>query len=314
MTINIGELVSTTLRNREGKIADNIRENNALLTRLNERGGWKATTGGRDIVEPLSYGTNSNTAFYEGYEAFDVQPQDMIDSATYDWKQAATWATFSGLEGIKNRGKAEVLDLLEARIDASLGDLENTIAASLFSDGTGSGGKELGGLQLLIDDDPTSTGSVGGIAQQTYTWWRNYTSGSQTLSASTIQTYMNNLHLDTVRGKEAVDLFLADSTMYGYYWASLQTIQRITQSKMGEAGFTSLAFLGADVVYDVNCPAKRMYGVNTKYLKFRYSPDRKFKVGKEREVTNADYVIIPIWFAGNLTCSNRERQGVIIDD
>lgn len=314
MSVNVGEIVATTLRHRESKTADNIREHNALLTRLAERGGWKATPGGRTIFEPIIYNSNSNTSFYEGYESFNIQPQDQIDGAEYDWKQCATWATFSGLDDIKNRNKAEALDLLETRIEAALADLENTIATSLFSDGTGSGGKELGGLQLLVDDDPTSAGTVGGIDQNANSFWRNYTSTSVAITSANINQHMNLLHLNTVRGRDAVDLFLADDVMYNYYWEYLQGIQRITTSKMGEAGFTSLAFLGADVVYDANCPAKRMYGLNTKYLKFRYSEGRKFKTGKQRDIQNADYAVVPIWFAGNLTCCNRARQGVIIDD
>lgn len=312
--INIGDIVATTLRNRDSNVADNVRDHNALLLRLNERGNWKSTTGGRVISEPLIYGTNSNFGWYEGYETFSPTPQDQIDAAEYDWKQAVSFVTISGLEEIKNAGKAAVLDLLETRIDAALGDMENNIATSLFSDGTGSGGKEFGGLQLLVQDDPTSAGSVGGIAQNTHSFWRNYTSGSVTLSSTTIQAEMNDCYLGVIRGNDRPDLILADSIMYNYYWASLQDIQRLTTTKMGERGFASLSFMGADCVYDANCPAKRMYFLNTKYLKFRYSPGRKFKVGKPREIQNADYTIVPLWLAGNLTTNNRARHGVIIDD
>ena len=56
-----------------------------------------------------------------------------------------------------------------------------------------------------------------------------------------------------------------------------------------------------------------MYFMNTDYLYMQHSPKREFTVGKERVVENADYTVVPVWFAGNLTCSNRARQGVIID-
>lgn len=323
MTINIGEIAASTLRNRENEIADNITEHNALLDRLKEKGGWKETRGGRTIFEPLIHDTNlrdtsgnptGNFKWYEGYESFDVTPLDTIDGAEFDWKQAGTFVTFSGLEGIKNRGKAEALDLMETRIKAALADMKNAVAEALYSDGTNS--KEFGGLQFLVADDPTAAGTVGGINQATAAnaWWRNYTSGSQTLSSSNIQTYMNTCYLQTIRGKDAVDLILADDTMYNYYWESLQDKQRFTSSKMAEAGYLALGFQGADVVFDNQCPSKRMYFLNTDYIKFRYSAGRKFTVGKERQIQNADYVLIPIWLAGNLTICNRARQGVIIDD
>ena len=39
------EIVTTTLRNRTGKLADNITKNNALLFRLRKRGNVKTVSG-----------------------------------------------------------------------------------------------------------------------------------------------------------------------------------------------------------------------------------------------------------------------------
>lgn len=55
----LSELVTTTLRNRSGVIADNMSKNNALLARLNKRGRVKPVSGGRTIVRELSYAENS---------------------------------------------------------------------------------------------------------------------------------------------------------------------------------------------------------------------------------------------------------------
>lgn len=321
--INLGEIVATTLRNREKELADNITEHNALLFRLEEKGQFKSTNGGRTIVEPLIHDTNlrdtsnnpvGNFKWYEGYEAFDVVPLDTIDAAEYDWKQAATWVSISGIEQIKNSDKHAAQNLIEARIKAAKADMRNAVAEALYSDGTNS--KEFGGLQFIVQDDPTSAGTVGGINQATAanSWWRNQTSGSQTITSANVNTYMNDMYLDTLRGTDQVDLILADKSLYKAYWEYLQPLQRFQDAKMAEAGFRAVQFQGADVVYDAQCPDKRMYFLNTDYLYFRTAPGRRFAVEKERQIQNADYVIVPIFLAGNLTCCNRERQGVIIDD
>lgn len=52
-TINIGEIVATTLRNRRKKLADNVLNHNALFARLNRKGMVKPVGGGREIVEEL---------------------------------------------------------------------------------------------------------------------------------------------------------------------------------------------------------------------------------------------------------------------
>jgi hypothetical protein len=49
------EIVTTTLRNRTGKLADNITKNNALLNRLKRKGKVKTVSGGRTIVQELEY-------------------------------------------------------------------------------------------------------------------------------------------------------------------------------------------------------------------------------------------------------------------
>lgn len=55
----LSEIITTTLRNRSGVIADNMSKNNALLFRLSKRGKIKPLSGGRTIVRELTYAENS---------------------------------------------------------------------------------------------------------------------------------------------------------------------------------------------------------------------------------------------------------------
>lgn len=55
----LSEIITTTLRNRSGVIADNMSKNNALLYRLSKRGKIKPLSGGRTIVRELTYAENS---------------------------------------------------------------------------------------------------------------------------------------------------------------------------------------------------------------------------------------------------------------
>ena len=56
---NLSEVITTTLRNRSKKLADNMSDNNAILMRLKERGRIKPFSGGRTIVQELMYADNS---------------------------------------------------------------------------------------------------------------------------------------------------------------------------------------------------------------------------------------------------------------
>lgn len=63
---NLSEIVTTTLRNRSGKLADSVTKNNALLARLRARGKVKPFSGGRTIVQEIAYQENNTFKRYAG--------------------------------------------------------------------------------------------------------------------------------------------------------------------------------------------------------------------------------------------------------
>lgn len=102
---NLDEIVTTTLRNRTGKLADNVTENNALLKRLKMRGNVKPVSGGRTIVQELEYAENGTFKRYSGYETLNINPSDVLTAAEFNYAQAAVAVSISGLEQLQNSGK-----------------------------------------------------------------------------------------------------------------------------------------------------------------------------------------------------------------
>lgn len=317
---NLSEIVTTTLRNRTGSLADNMLDNNALLNRMKKRGKVKPVTGCRTIVQELEYADNSTYKRYSGYETLNIAPSDVFTAAEFDFKQAAVAVSISGLEELQNSGEDAIIELLASRIKNAQKSMMNGISADIYSDGTADGGKQIGGLQLLVSKTPT-TGTVGGIDRATWTFWRNKATVSGTAaSASNIQERMNAMALSLVRGTDRPDLIVADGNYYNFYLSSLQAIQRITDPEMGALGFTSLKYYGhggaADVVLDGgqggNCPTNTMYFLNTDYIHFRpHSQRNMVPIGDERFAVNQDAMVKLIGFAGNMTLSNASLQGVL---
>lgn len=227
-TPNLSEIITTTLRNRSGELADNVSKGNALLSRLKAKGGWKPASG-RSIIQELEYQENGTFMYYSGGEQLNIASSDVMTGAEFDWKQAACAVVATGLEvDVQNTGKEAVIDLLESRIKNAQRTMKNNITSGMYSDGTGTGGKQIGGLQLLVADAPT-TGTVGGINRANYSFWQNQvydasTDGGTAATASNIQTYMNAMWLECVRGTDKTDLILADANYYKLFWGSLQAI------------------------------------------------------------------------------------------
>ena len=199
--------------------------------------------------------------------------------------------------------------------------LKNQMSVAIYSDGTGSSGKQLTGLKALVADVPTS-GTVGGINRATSgnEFWRNWAkTASASLTSETIYDAMNEAYLGCSRGTDRPDLIVASDDMYKIYESSLVPQQRFVNAKLADAGFQNLKFKGADVIYDGGtggaCPAKHMYFLNTEYLRLRPHKDRNFKMigDKDRVAVNQDAIYRIIGWAGNLTMSNAKLQGVLID-
>lgn len=327
---NLSEIITTTLRNRTGKLADSVTKNVALFNRMKKRGTIKPVSGGRTILQELEYAENATYQRYSGYEVLDISPSDVFTAAEFDWKQGSVAVTISGLEGsVQNTGAEAIINLLSARIRNAEKTMVNNIWNDMYSSGTASSGKQIGGLQLLVADDPT-TGTVGGINRATWTFWRNQkfqttSDGGSALSTANVQRYMNSIYSQLVRGTDKPDLILSAQAFYNTYLNSLQAIQRITTTDEGLAGFETLKYMGADVVLDgftagsaggaagaaSGCPASHMYFLNTNYIHWRPHTDRNMVPLETVQSINQDATVKLIVFAGNMTLSNAFLQGVM---
>ena len=236
---NYNDIFTTTIENRSKKLADNITKNNALLSRLSAKGKIRPIDGGSKILEELEYG-EGDLVWYGGFDAITYTPKQLFTAAEFGLKLCAVPVAISGEDLLKNSGTEQVIDLFEKRIGNAEKTMRNKLSAALYSDGTGSDGKEIGGLSLLVADDPTS-GVVGNINRATggNEFWRNQAK-SATVTAENIRSEMDAMYLACCRGTDKPDLIVADNTLYSLYEQSLTPQQRFTDPKLAEAGFTTL--------------------------------------------------------------------------
>jgi hypothetical protein len=323
---SVSDIIATTIQSRSGELADNVTNNNPLLLKLKSKGNVRPFSGGNVILEEIMYNdsTTNNTNSYSGFETLNISPNSPISAAQFSIAQYASAVTISGLEMLQNAGKEQIIDLLEGRIKVAEAQLANRINLDLYGDGTGNGGKNLTGLAAAVADAPSS-GTYGGISRSTWSFWRNQafsgvTNGGAAVSAANIQSYMTQLAIKLVRGTDKADLIVADNNYYNLYVNSLQAIQRVTDPEMAGSGFASLKFYGggtsADVVLGGGIgaqePANHMYFLNTDYIFFRPHKDRNFvPIGGERQSVNQDAIVKLIGWAGNLTSSGAQFNGVL---
>lgn len=311
------ELVTTTFRNHKKGIKDNLSERNALLKRMYKKGNYRTESGGLSIVEPLDYASNSTYQRYADWDLLNIQQSDVLSAAEYSWVQIAIHVAASGRELRINSGDNQIEKLVAAKLKNAIRTFNNSFSSDLYS--AGSLSNQIGGLQKIIAD--TNTNSVGGIDANTWTFWRNtvfdLSANSVTISATTIENdAMLPLWLSLDRGEgDRPDLILMDSTYFTYYEKSQTSLKRYAKADSAQGGFLEMQYKSADVVYDTSAsgiPSAHAYFINSNYLKLVTHQDADLEEMPKKEPVNQDGEVIPILWMGQLTCSNRRQQGVII--
>jgi len=313
---DFNSLLSTTLQNYQPTLVDNIFKDLVLLNHLNEKGRVRVEEGGTQIIEPLMYAVNDTVATYSGYDAIDLTPQEGISAAEYDWKQMAASVAISGIEEAKNRGTEAIIKLLNAKIMQAEMSLKTTLNEQLFgSPGVAPAAKDLNGLGNLIG---TQNNTVGGIDASTNTWW-NPTQAT-TMAATLSLVNMADVYNRASRGSDVPDLIITNTSLFEKYESLLTNNVRYQDVTKANSGFQNLMFKQTPIVFDlelaVDASDAPMYFLNTKYLKLTGLNGYWFKTTEFQNGTvagiDARYALVLAY--GNLTCSNRTRQGFMTAD
>lgn len=321
---NYDDVFTTTIENRTRALADNITNQIAILSRLEERGNIMPVSGGSKILQEMDFEDNGTYKRYSGSEALSTGISEVLTAAEYAWKQIAITVEINGLEGdVQNAGPDAFIDLLTARMTNAERTMRNGLAGDLYSDGTADTGKQIDGLQQQVADSPT-TGTVGGINRATNAKWRNYADVqgaggvNPAITTTNIKGLMNTAYLNTSRGTDMCDLIFTDNNLYSTYQASLQEQQRFMNPRLAAAGFENLRYKSADVIFDGglngSCPADHMYFLNTDYIHYRPHRNRNIVPLRDRHVETADVMRRFMVWAGNLTMSSARLQGVLVDN
>jgi hypothetical protein len=324
---NVSDLIAAGIDSRTGEVASNVAAANPIHAVMKAKGRVKPISGGNQIIEELSFNANPNGGAYDGYDILPTAAADVISAAVYDWKQYAVAITVSGKEQMQNSGKEALLDLIEERVQVGEDTMANLIDAGMFGDGTGFGGKAIGGLQYLLENQVKASQDdvVGGISKATWSFWRNwyYTGSTNDTTGALARAALNASYAETSRGNDQPDIGLLGSVVWQRYLQGAQQLQLFTNPTTAAFGFQTVKHLsmdlflmggapgvgGADYSAATTANSRQFYTLNTKYLRFRPHAKRNFVSGGTRESANQDASTRFLLFMGNLTCRGMQFQG-----
>jgi len=260
---------------------------------------------------------------------FDTAPQEGLTAALFDWKQIGASVVISGEQLFKNSGASKIVSLMETKVRQADISFRKDVNRQALADGTGAGGKEIGGLDLLVEDGSASWSTVGGISSTTNTFWRNqfldfdgtYTSfqtvGSGQKTTEGMQA-LRGMWTDCTRQTDKPNLILTSADVYNSYIGLAEGHHaRVTLSpetrRLIDLGFSAAEFNGAPIVWDDGIAADDLFMLNTKFLHFVVGSGRNFAMSPFVEPYAQDARIAKILLYCNMTTSGRQFQGRMID-
>lgn len=315
---NFDDVLTTTLNKHKKTISDNVSSKNALYAWIKKKNKIEKGAGGAKIVEPLSYNGNGSYRRYAGYDALDTAAYQVLTAAEYAWKGVSMTVRANGQEIRNNAGAEGIIKIVKAKVSNAIDTAANNFSDDLYSNGALS--NQIGGLGSIIQ--ATGLGTVGGIDSSlaANAFWRNKVlelAGTNAWNSTNILGYMKDLHMQLTRGNEKPDCIVATNDIFRAVWDSVQGSRMYIDEEQAKVGFSNIMFEGAIVFHDTNtnfaATGEKAYFLNTKYLGITVHKEADWAVGEKRVPTNEDSILIPILWQGNMTCSNRSMQGLLLD-
>jgi len=351
LTDSYDALLTTTLRNMQPRIHDNISRGSTFLNWLNSKGRWTTRDGGERVKVGLMHAQNSGADIYSGYGQIDTSPTDGITSAFYEWAQLACPITISRKEERQNSGRSRILSLLEQKTSQSMVSIKELLNNSIVSGKISSGSSsDLGQfiartgrldtsasaplpLTALIDATNSRSVAVGNINPNTHSFWRNQSTDSAATTFAGLKQDMLKMYDDCSKGAGGTpDLLIGDQIAHEQYFNALQNQERYvvddarTIDVLGGSEaikFRRAAFIWDEVVPDVKTNAdvvdsvgtrtlSTIYFTNSESIEFIRDSGSDFITTPFVRPENQDAKVALILFMGATALNNRRKNGVLM--
>ena len=256
-TITFNRVYSTTAAAERSTVAMEIVQSNPLLWHM-YRPGAVIYEGGTECRVPVVLTESQNIGAIGTYETFSTTAEDGPTKARYpDWYKNRASMVIDNTELAQNRGKYQIVNLLQAKQAISKISMINDLARQLYANG-GAGTatpKEINGLESMlffgnaaaqgrtVGGSPKA-GAAGGFAN----WGNQY--GAITAFGTDGLDVWEEVYMDCSKRGTHPDIMLTDPTVYRFFKRLVAPNQEERDVAMWNQGFENLLFNGTPVVPD----------------------------------------------------------------
>ena len=256
--------------------------------------------GGERIVQPLLYQSNASGTWYDGDDTLSTTMRSLNTAAEYTWTHFDIPIVVTFTDTIKNAGDPRILSLVAVSIEGTELSASDNMGTAIFSDGTNA--KQPEGLNKAL----STSNTVGGIAQGTYSWWQAKMDGSTTgLTLAAIRNVISDCTVDKARPT----LLLGDRNMFDRVIDLIQPAQRFGDESTAKAGYENVMISGVPMVVDSHMDSADLFVLNENYFKLVYNPEDNFKLFPFQMPINQRVLLARLGWSGAIVYSNLRLLG-----
>lgn len=298
MSLTFAQITAIATNLIDNKLTDNVYGSNPVIKRLSDKA--KKVDGGVKIQVPVIASSSTSGGAFTDLGALTITRTDNISAAAYDWRQYYQAIRISQLDMMKASGDAAKLDFMKAKLQVAELSMADNLGTGIFGNG---GSDTIDGFQAMIDDD-----TYGGIAPADMATWISYllTAGAdRPVTLGLLQQLIGGC----TYGKDVPTLLTAKQNVYDEVYNLFQPHQRIESDEVGKLGFKSLMVNGIPLVVDSHMKAGTIFAINENYAQLVVHKANDMRKVHHPYLEESDSSLHKIFWAGNLTCSNRRAHG-----
>lgn len=310
----VDDIFTTTWSNRKTVATKQAFEKTPFIFWLREKGRINNEAWGTRIEIPLEYGSNDTLRWISKGDTIPITDSDLLTMAYETYKNVAVSVVRWMADDQKNRGKQQIINLVDVKLGAAERALWEEFERVMFADGSGS--NEPNGLQNVITTDYTTLGTtLHGLSRSTYSWWRNQASTAtgafSVYGLQDMRTMMNNISV--YAQSELADIALVTTQqIFEWYEDECMEMKQIQNTMMADAGFTTLTFKGKPLMWCPSAPTDNIYFINSNYFKLNCDPQYWMEMTEWKQIPNQAFdKVCQIVCSMQMTCSRPIVQGVL---
>ena len=318
---DVATILATSLENIKPTLIDNFSKDDAFFFYINQNERIDYEDGGYQIREPIMYSGNSTVQSYEPGDYLNTERPDGFTNLLYTWGFIGGTIVIDGPTKFMNSGKYAIVNLVDGYIEQLKISFSQEMTIMLLGDGTGNNGKDLLGLDLLVEDGSGSYSTVGGINSNTETWWRNYfldgsgTAWGEDPACFGITTLKRAARKCTKPGYGPPSIWMTGLDQYELYENAIAKVSTFNQPALvnetyADAGFGGIRLNSIPIAFDVNIDDKATmandwFCLNSKSLRLVIGKNKAFDVSDPIEHPYMDAEMMKARMYAQLTMRGR---------